>query len=61
MVPLVRQQAVGDGLAKPFFARCCGDEEIRAGSATVLHADNRAPMRSTPAAAIRLELEPGIE
>jgi putative transposase len=46
-------------LAKNFFDRVCRDEGIRPGSATILHSDNGAPMRSSTLAAKLVEL--GIE
>ena len=44
------------GLARDFFDRVCRDEGIRSGSATILHADNGAPMRSYTLAAKLAEL-----
>ena len=46
-------------LAKHFFERFCRDEGLSAGSSTVLHSDNGAPMRSSTLAAKLREL--GIE
>jgi len=46
-------------LAKHFFDRVCRDEGISPGSATILHSDNGAPMRSSTLAAKLVEL--GIE
>lgn len=43
-------------LAKVFFNRVCRDEGISSGSATILHADNGAPMRSYTLAAKLAEL-----
>lgn len=46
-------------LAKHFFERICRDEGISSNSATILHSDNGAPMRSSTLAAKLAEL--GIE
>lgn len=54
----VHERECGE-LAKHFFDRVCRDERISSGSATILHADNGAPMRSTTLAAKLTEL--GIE
>jgi len=54
----VHERECGE-LARQFFDRVCRDEGISAGSATVLHADNGAPMRSYTLAAKLSEL--GIE
>jgi len=43
-------------LASDFFDRVCRDEGISSGSATILHADNGAPMRSYSLAAKLAEL-----
>jgi transposase InsO family protein len=43
-------------LARDFFDRVCRDEGISKGSATILHADNGAPMRSYTLAAKLAEL-----
>jgi putative transposase len=43
-------------LARDFFDRVCRDEGISSGSATILHADNGAPMRSYTLAAKLAEL-----
>ena len=43
-------------LARDFFERVCRDEGISSGSATILHADNGAPMRSYTLAAKLAEL-----
>jgi transposase InsO family protein len=43
-------------LAGEFFVRICRDEEINKKSATVLHSDNGAPMRSFAFAATMAEL-----
>ena len=54
----VHERECGE-LAKYFFDRVCRDEEIVSGSATILHTDNGAPMRSYTLAAKLAEL--GIE
>jgi transposase InsO family protein len=54
----VHERECGE-LAEHFFDRVCRDEGISSGSATVLHSDNGAPMRSTTLAAKLAEL--GIE
>jgi putative transposase len=51
----VHERECGE-LAKHFFDRVCRDEGISSGSATILHADNGAPMRSYTLAAKLAEL-----
>jgi len=46
-------------LAKHFFERMCRDEGISSNSATILHSDNGAPMRSSTLAAKLAELGVG--